>query len=221
MDSARFKQSIFSTTSSRKWSEPGFGLFSSSPTDGNFAAVNGFDGNGPITISLSQNIFVTDDAIINFDYRAGWDLSTFSTDPEARLFDVNINIAGGGANLANFNILTAASETIVRDTGDLFGSVDLSAFTGQLVELSFDWYVPQNFTGPAFFQLDNVRAAPEPFSLAILTLGLAWPKPQKKSVLKSTIKPFLKSPCVLHRGFFVCQYFYANIQKYEGTCVQG
>ena len=151
------------------------GFFSSSPTDGTFAAVNGFDGDGPGTISLSQDIFVTDNTFIDFDYRAAWDLSTFFTDPEARLFDVNINTAGGGANLASFNILTAESETIMLDTGDLFGSVDLSAFAGQFVELSFDWYVPQIFTGPAFFQLDNVRAraAPEPSSLAILSLGLA------------------------------------------------
>jgi hypothetical protein len=60
-------------------------------------------------------------------------------------------------NLDSFNILTATAGTIEFDTGDATGVVDLSAFVGQTVRLSFDFFVPQNFTGPAFFQLDNVR----------------------------------------------------------------
>ena len=39
------------------------------------------------------------------------------------------------------------------------GIVDVSAFEGQSVRISFDWFVPQNFTGPAFCQLDNVSVS--------------------------------------------------------------
>ncbi|MCZ6555703.1 MAG: IPTL-CTERM sorting domain-containing protein [Candidatus Dadabacteria bacterium] len=39
------------------------------------------------------------------------------------------------------------------------GIVDVSAFTGQSVRISFDWFVPENFTGPGFCQLDNVSVS--------------------------------------------------------------
>ena len=154
---------------------PGLGLFSSSPTDGNFAAINGFDGYGPGTISISQDITVTTSSTILFDYRAGWDMLNFGGSTLNRLFDLNINSLGG-ANLANFNIFSAVSGTQNLDTGNLQGSVDLSSFIGQTVNMSFDWQIPQDFTGPAFFQLDNIQASssvPEPASLALLGLGLA------------------------------------------------
>ena len=78
--------------------------------------------------------------------------------------------------MASFNILTATAGTTVLDTTDLVGSIDLGSFIGQTVSLNFDWFVPQEFTGPAFFQLDNIRStanAPEPSTLALLGLGLA------------------------------------------------
>ncbi|MBL4621566.1 MAG: PEP-CTERM sorting domain-containing protein [Immundisolibacteraceae bacterium] len=152
-------------------------FFTTAPTDGDYAAIHGFDGGGPGTISLSQDITVTNQSTISFDYRAAWDLVNFcNIDCFDRTFDVNIEVAGGGANLANFNILTAVSDTINFDTGNLVGSVDLTSFIGQTVNLSFDWYVPENYTGPAFFQLDNIHSTagvPEPASIALLGLGLA------------------------------------------------
>ncbi|ARU58075.1 hypothetical protein OLMES_4057 [Oleiphilus messinensis] len=154
----------------------GFGFFSSSPTDGQFAALNGFDGNGPGTISISQDVAVTSESTILFDYRAAWNLIDFCIGCVDRIFDVNIEIAGGGANLASFNILSATSGTTVLDTGDLVGSFDLSSFVGQTVSINFDWFVPENFTGPAFFQIDNIRSTAsvsEPASIALLGLGLA------------------------------------------------
>lgn len=147
----------------------GFGLFTSAPTNGAFAALNGFDGSTG-TIRIGQDITVTAaNPVINFDYRGGWDMTFGAT--QSRLFDVNIEVAGGGANLLNMNFITALPNTIVLDTGNLTGSVDLSSFAGQTVRLSFDWFVPENFTGPAFFQLDNIRV-PEPGTLALFGLGL-------------------------------------------------
>lgn len=57
---------------------PGFGFFASAPTDGRFAALHGFDGNGPGTIRIGQDVTVTaDGTLVEFDYRAAWDLVNF------------------------------------------------------------------------------------------------------------------------------------------------
>ena len=152
---------------------PGFGFFTSAPTDGAFAALHGFDGNGPGTIRISQDVSVSGAATLLFDYRAAWNLIDFCGGCTNRIFDVNIEVAGGGANLGTFSILTATAGTTVLDTGDLLGVVDLSSFAGQTVHVAFDFFVPEFFTGPAFFQLDNIRAVPEPSILALLGIGLA------------------------------------------------
>jgi len=116
--------------------------WSSTPTHGAFTAFHGFDGDGPTgpnPIRIAQDITVTSgQAMIDFDYRAAWDLITFCNNCQNRLFDVNIEVAGGGANLANFNILNAASGTSVNDTGQMTGWVDLTPFIGQTVHLAFD-----------------------------------------------------------------------------------
>jgi hypothetical protein len=149
--------------------------WSSSPTDGMFTAFSGFDGSGPGTISLEQDIgLVTAGDSLTFDYRAAWDLVNFGGGTIARLFDVVIEPEGGGGPLATINFITAAPGTFVSDTGQLTGSVNLSAFAGQSIRVSFELTVPEDFTGPAQWQLDNVGlvAVPEPASLALLGLGL-------------------------------------------------
>ena len=111
-----------------------------------------------------------------FDYRGAWELIEFCGGCSLnRTFDVNFEFSGGGAHLANFNILPAPIHTSVLDTGALTASVNLSAFLGQTVRLNFDWHIPEDMTGPGFFQLDNVRSTatiPEPSTLAIFGLGM-------------------------------------------------
>ena len=85
---------------------PGFGFFVSAPTDGRFAALHGFDGSGPGTIRIGQDITITaDGTIIEFDYRAAWNLVTFCGGCSDRIFDVNIEVAGG------VRILTASTSS--------------------------------------------------------------------------------------------------------------
>ncbi|MFQ5463716.1 MAG: hypothetical protein ACE5E5_13955, partial [Phycisphaerae bacterium] len=142
---------------------PGFGFFTSAPTDGVFAALHGFDGDGPGTIVIAEDVTLpVGIGSLEFDYRAGWDLLTFGAALN-RTLEVVIRPAGGGAPLLGPElILTAAAGTVQLDTGNLVGSVDVSAFAGQTVRLSFEWFVPELFTGPAFFQLDNIRCVPPP-----------------------------------------------------------
>ena len=49
---------------------PGFGLFTSAPTDGTMAALNGWGGNGPGTISIAQDVTLPAGVTtVEFDYR--------------------------------------------------------------------------------------------------------------------------------------------------------
>lgn len=164
--------------------------WSSSPTDGRFTAFSGFDGAGPGTISLAQDIGVVTAATssLSFDYRAAWDLSTYCVGCSSRLFDVVVLPGGGGAPLGSFNIITAGPGTIVSDTGALTGTLDLSAFIGTSIRLSFDLTIPNDFSGPAQWEMDNVTLSsngaevPEPASIAIFglgLLGLGWSRRKK------------------------------------------
>ncbi|KGJ86489.1 PEP-CTERM sorting domain-containing protein [Colwellia psychrerythraea] len=145
-------------------------FFTSAPTDGSVAVLHGFDGNGPGMIKVGQDITVTSLSTITFNYRAAW-LTTFNANLERNFF-VSIEESGGGVVLETFNILTAPINSTMNDTGDLFGSVGLSAYENQTVRMNFVWDIPEHFTGPAFFQLDNVRSIPEPTTIAILALGI-------------------------------------------------
>ena len=138
---------------------PGFGLFTSAPTDGTLAVLHGFDGGGPGLIRLSQDVSISPafDIKLKFDYRAGWNLVSYCSQCADRQFQVVVREAGGGSVLASYPQLTARAGTFNADTGDLFGSVDLSPFAGRAVRVSFEWLIPNYFSGPAFFQLDNVR----------------------------------------------------------------
>lgn len=137
-----------------------FGFFLSDPTQGIFAALPGFDGEGPGTIRIAQDVVsLKGSNQLVFDYECAWDMASFGA-TEDRTFEVNIEPSGGGAPLQTDLILTAeAGTTAIPSSPGLVGLVDVSAFAGQAVRISFDWFVPQVFTGPAFCQLDNVSVS--------------------------------------------------------------
>jgi uncharacterized membrane protein/predicted GH43/DUF377 family glycosyl hydrolase len=136
---------------------PGFGLFSTAPTEGSLAAVTGWDGNGPGTIVLSQDVILpSSNSMVTFDYRAGWDLAMIPATVD-RTFSVAVQPFGGGSPWHFETLLVAPAGTFMADTGDLFGTVDMSPFAGMPVRICFEWYVPESNSGPAFFQIDNVR----------------------------------------------------------------
>ncbi len=159
-----------------------FGFFSTSATHGVFSATHGFDGNGPATIQMFQDIgtVASDSNILSFDYRAGWNMLDFAGPPAGKLdrvLNLNIFTAGSFNTLIGSNeVLRMVGGTKNSDTGSLSKSIDLSVFNGQSIRISFDAFVPQNFTGPAFFQLDNVTLSaapatvPEPSSFAIIAI---------------------------------------------------
>ncbi len=136
----------------------GFGFFTSAPTEGVFAALNGFDGGGPDAIRLSQDVTLPVGLPdLSFDYRAGWDLYDYGA-TQNREFRVDVEPSGGGIPLQSTVVLTATAGTFIPDTGVQTAHVDLSAFAGQAVRITFRWVVPEYFAGPGFFQVDNVLA---------------------------------------------------------------
>ena len=148
--------------------------FTSAPTDGQYAALNDFNGDDPVTSGTSQYVnrrelsqditLPATTTTLQFDYRAAWELFRFSNTRD-RTFSVDIEPAGGGATLRSQTILVAPVNTYEEDTGHPSGGVgdyppgivDLSSFASQSVRLKFVWNIPEPGTGFGFFQLDNVR----------------------------------------------------------------
>ena len=138
---------------------PGWGLFLTEPTDGSFAATHGFDGGGPDTIEIFQDVAIPPghSAILTFDWRAGWDF-TEGIPATVRILDLVVQPAGGGSPLSTTNILTADPEVnmVLLDTGPNSDSIDLSAFAGSSIRINFLSIIPDEFSGPAHLQIDNV-----------------------------------------------------------------
>jgi Leucine-rich repeat (LRR) protein len=134
----------------------GLGQISVSPTDGQFAATTGFDGEGPDVARLAQEFLPQQEApFLVFEYRAGWQVGG----TKDRLFQVKIASEGGGTALLTQEILRATAGSQKSDTGPSVAEIDLTQFAvaGKRIRLSFEWQIPESFTGPAEFQLDNVR----------------------------------------------------------------
>jgi hypothetical protein len=147
---------------------PGFGFFSAAPTEGTWAAMHGFDGQGPGTIVIAQDLTLSNGFVnLDFDYRAAWDNTYGAT--QDRVFRVDVEPMGGGAPILSEVVLVAPAGTTNPDTGSVHHTINLTALAGSDVRVSFEWYVPEAFTGPGEFQLDNVTAtSPLPYDFAML-----------------------------------------------------
>lgn len=109
---------------------PGLGLFTSAPSDGSFSAIHGFDGDGPDTITLAQDVTLPADAVfLTFDYRGAWDLLNYGATQD-RVFSVIFEPAGGGAAYESFEIVRASSGDFVGDIGPKIGQVNTDFVRG-------------------------------------------------------------------------------------------
>jgi hypothetical protein len=172
-------------------------FFPTTPTDGSFAAVTGFDGFGSLgpsgAISLSQDIGILGpDLELAFDYRAGWIIFDGFLE---RAFRVLLEPNGGGVPLASFDILTASGGDFNPDTGPLTASLDLSPYAGLDVRIRFQWDVPQDRTGPAQAQLDNVRlvsnsqpqSVPGPLPVFAAAAAFAYSRKLRTRIMASQV----------------------------------
>lgn len=135
-------------------------LFFASPTEGRYFAVTGFDGNGPGTIEIGQDITLgSTPARLLFDYRAGWDLLNHGATIE-RTFEVWIEPPGGGVPDEIVTVLVAPAEDFTPDTGVQTEEIDLDVYTDQTIFVRFVFDVPEDYSGPGLAMIDDVRIEP-------------------------------------------------------------
>jgi hypothetical protein len=151
------------------------------PAAGAYAAYAAFDGSGPLNRTLTQSFSIplgSNTASVTWadalGFGSGW------TFPLARVYSVNL-LNGSGGLVAN--LLT---ESFTNQTGGILQNwtthtSDISSYlpllSGNTAEIQFNLYVPQSFTGPGVFALDQVSVnagttVPEPETLALMGLGL-------------------------------------------------
>lgn len=144
--------------------QPGIsGTLPGAPSDGNNAAFNSFDGDGPQQFRLTQSFVVPSNI-------SSATLSWIET------YNVDLTFGGIGSTQRTFTVeLSDATDTTIYGVintqliGDVTGVVEidwtafnnditalLNAHVGETVTLAFTNIIPENFTGPGGFGLDSV-----------------------------------------------------------------
>ncbi len=171
--------------------QPGFGFSGLLPSDGHFFAMGGFEGDGPGSTSLAQDIFLpSGPALLTFDYGAAWDMLNYGGSTVPRSLTVTLQPYGGGAPIQTFTMLIALPHTANPGTGWLNGLLDLTSYSGRWLRISFNANVPESFTGPGIFELDHVVLAysalpPLLISRTNNNLVLTWPASATNCVLQA------------------------------------
>lgn len=139
----------------------GFAMQATAPQDGNFVAFNGFDGAGPDSFDLSQQVSIPTghDAILSFDYRLQWSNDFRPPGAASREFELLI-FDPLNSQLLAVPFLTAVGPLLGAvgdiDTGWLTENVNLSDFAGMDVIINFSAFILESFTGPGQMELDSV-----------------------------------------------------------------
>lgn len=128
------------------------------PTDGDYQFFHGFDGDGPDTITLSQVLTIPAGApMLLLDFRAQWNLLDFGATQD-RTFSVGL-ASEGQDDLPAFEVLRAVAGSTSNENLSRVAALDFSDWAGQELELLLEWSVPEDYTGPAQFELDHLRFA--------------------------------------------------------------
>ncbi len=118
------------------------------PYAGSHMAGNGFDGSGGQFV-LSQVVTLAAGTATLTWFDSAW----ASYSGTQRTLEVQVRNASGTTVLGipyTYTLPFSAS------TGWVSHTVDLSAYTGQTIQLAFVQTVPENFTGPAGFGIDDI-----------------------------------------------------------------
>lgn len=135
----------------------------STPAQGSFFAVNGFDGDAGKYYEAYQEVYVpvgASNAAIEWQDRIRWDgLGISSAQP--RTYRVTVQPSGGGSPIETLHafdfFLHSGGSTVTGDTGYVYHSESLAQYQGQTVRIVWRQDIPETFTGPATYQLDAVQ----------------------------------------------------------------
>ncbi|WP_456378049.1 thrombospondin type 3 repeat-containing protein [Lutibacter sp.] len=128
---------------------------------GDYMALNGFDGAGPMIFAMWQDITICCDSELSWIDRIAWDFGPgwgMDGDPEPRTFSVQLR------DPSNNNIITTLytfstddnEESFYGDTGYQTHTISLSNYVGLTVRLYFEEIIPQEFTGPGQIEFDAI-----------------------------------------------------------------
>ena len=126
----------------------------SAPQDGNFGVLAGFDGRGG-TMSLYQDIAIPSlmSTRLTFTYRINWNIPAAGN--QARQFEVQIRDTSNNV-LETVHTFIANSGVPNRTSGVRTEQLNISQYIGQTIRLTFLNTIPQAFTGPGQFEIDNI-----------------------------------------------------------------
>lgn len=124
------------------------------PTEGNYALAHGFDGCGPGLIEVSQDVVLCgSDSTLAVDWQAWWDMTYGANEP--RTFRVVVEQPPGGPALVDGIVLSAAPGTSNWTPTEQTTTLNFTSGVGP-ARVRFLWSIPECFTGPGQFMLDNV-----------------------------------------------------------------
>ncbi len=146
-------------------------FFTTQPTEGGQVFSHVFDSDGLADPWLGQAIgIVNAGEILRFDYRLGWAYMRPASASLNRAFLVRLLDADTG-DLLESEIVFNATQTQMLDTGPRTHGLDLTPHAGRNARVEFVLQVPERFSGPGHFQLDNVRIIPEAGTSVFLIIG--------------------------------------------------
>jgi hypothetical protein len=146
----------------------GFNMAFTAPQDGDFVAWHGFDGAGPMTFSLYQDVAVSANVAAELSWmeRVQWNFTLGAVVTVPRSFAVQVLDPVDDTvleTLFSFSTGTQA-EHPEGDTDWQSHRVDLSRYAGSTVRIAFLSTVPQAFSGPAQVEIDAVSLEENPLA---------------------------------------------------------